>query len=252
MTQKFYTNIGVMTDSMVQFYGTSDADYVSLKAPSGQASNFNLTLPGSDTTSGAWVSDGSGNISISLLANANIATAAAIAVNKLAALTVSRAVVSDGSGFLTAATTTAAEIGFVNGVTSSIQTQLNGKASTALSNLTVTSMAAGDLLYATSGSALVRLPIGASATYLTSNGSVPSWATIAQASFFNSTWATADTATKAITHSLGTLDVIVQVYDISSGDTIMVDVTRTSTSVVTVAASEAPPATSWRVMIMAA
>lgn len=43
------------------------------------------------------------------------------------ALTVSRAAVTDASGFITAATTTATEIGFVNGVTSSIQTQLNAK-----------------------------------------------------------------------------------------------------------------------------
>jgi hypothetical protein len=45
-------------------------------------------------------------------------------------LTVSRAVVSDGSGKIAAATTTAAEIGFVNGVTSAIQTQIDGKQAT--------------------------------------------------------------------------------------------------------------------------
>lgn len=43
------------------------------------------------------------------------------------ALTASRAVVTDGSGTLVSATTTAAEIGHVNGVTSAIQTQLNAK-----------------------------------------------------------------------------------------------------------------------------
>jgi hypothetical protein len=64
-------------------------------------------------------------ISAGVIVNANINAAAAIAVSKLAALTASRAVVTDGSGFLSAATTTATEIGFVNGVTSSIQTQLN-------------------------------------------------------------------------------------------------------------------------------
>jgi len=62
-----------------------------------------------------------------LLNNANVASAAAIAVNKLAALTASRAVALDGSGFLVAATTTATELGYVNGVTSAIQTQLNTK-----------------------------------------------------------------------------------------------------------------------------
>lgn len=44
--------------------------------------------------------------------------------------TVSRAIVSDGDGALSAATTTATEIGYVNGVTSAIQTQLNAKATT--------------------------------------------------------------------------------------------------------------------------
>lgn len=43
-------------------------------------------------------------------------------------LTANRAVVSDGSGNLAVATTTATEIGYVNGVTSAIQTQLNAKA----------------------------------------------------------------------------------------------------------------------------
>ncbi len=70
--------------------------------------------------------DGTGN-SITNIENANIKAAAAIAVNKLAAATASRALVSDSNGFLSAATTTAAEIGYVNGVTSSIQTQLGTK-----------------------------------------------------------------------------------------------------------------------------
>lgn len=41
--------------------------------------------------------------------------------------TASRGIVSDGSGFLTSATTTSTEIGYVNGVTSAIQTQIDGK-----------------------------------------------------------------------------------------------------------------------------
>ncbi len=45
----------------------------------------------------------------------------------ITALTVSRAVATDGSGNPVAATTTATELGYVNGVTSAIQTQLNTK-----------------------------------------------------------------------------------------------------------------------------
>lgn len=77
------------------------------------------------------------NLSGSIL-NADINTSAAIAVSKLAALTVSRAVATDGSGFLTVATTTAAELAFVSGVTSAIQTQINTKAPTASPTLTGT------------------------------------------------------------------------------------------------------------------
>jgi uncharacterized membrane protein YdcZ (DUF606 family) len=45
-------------------------------------------------------------------------------------LTASRAVVSDGSGKVASSATTAAELGHVSGVTSAIQTQLNGKQAT--------------------------------------------------------------------------------------------------------------------------
>lgn len=46
-------------------------------------------------------------------------------------ITVSRALTSDGSGDLVAATTTATEIGYVNNVTSAIQTQIDTKAALA-------------------------------------------------------------------------------------------------------------------------
>lgn len=78
-------------------------------------------------TNKTFDADGTGN-SITNIENADIKAAAAIALDKLAATTASRALVSDGSGFVSAATTTATEIGYVNGVTSAIQTQMNLKA----------------------------------------------------------------------------------------------------------------------------
>lgn len=69
-------------------------------------------------------------IDTGVILNADINASAAIALSKLAATTTSRALVSDGSGFISAATTTATEIGYVNGVTSAIQTQLNAKQGT--------------------------------------------------------------------------------------------------------------------------
>jgi len=71
---------------------------------------------------------------ITNIENADIKAGAAIALNKLAATTASRALVSDGSGVITPATTTSTEIGYVNGVTSAIQTQIDGKAGLTSSN----------------------------------------------------------------------------------------------------------------------
>ncbi len=59
--------------------------------------------------------------------NGKIAAGAAIDLNKLAALTPDSAVISDGFGFLTASDTTSTELGYVSGVTSAIQTQLDTK-----------------------------------------------------------------------------------------------------------------------------
>lgn len=74
-----------------------------------------------------------------VIVDADVNAAAGVALTKLAATTASRALVSDGSGFVTPATTTATEIGYVNGVTSAIQTQINGKQA---SDATLTALAA--------------------------------------------------------------------------------------------------------------
>ena len=72
--------------------------------------------------------DASSN-TVSNIANANISASAAIAVTKLAATTASKALQSDASGFISASTVTSTELGYVSGVTSAIQTQLNTNAS---------------------------------------------------------------------------------------------------------------------------
>ena len=61
------------------------------------------------------------------LTNTQISATAAIDQSKLAALTASRAVLTDTSGFLTTNATTSTEVGYLAGVTSAIQTQLDGK-----------------------------------------------------------------------------------------------------------------------------
>ncbi len=75
-----------------------------------------------------------------LLLDADVANNAAITLSKLAALTIDRALISNGSGVIAPSAVTATELGYVSGVTSSIQTQLDTKANRALSNLTATAI----------------------------------------------------------------------------------------------------------------
>lgn len=71
-------------------------------------------------------------IKSAVITNGMIAAAAAIDLTKLAALSNhNRALVSDGSGFITESAVTSTELGYSSGVTSSIQTQINGKVSKA-------------------------------------------------------------------------------------------------------------------------
>lgn len=114
---------------------------------------------------------------ITNIENADIKSGAAIALNKLAATTVSRALVSDGSGVISPATTTATEIGYVNGVTSAIQTQLDAKVAKSVFTTK------GDILVATGSATPVRQAIGSDNQVLVSDSSVTNglkWTTLQQ------------------------------------------------------------------------
>lgn len=156
--------IGVDDVTFVQYNapGTYSADGEGIEQT---ATVFSLELDGSTlskSASGLTVATGG-------ITNTQINASAAIAVSKLAALTASRAVVSDGSGFLSPAATTAIEIGHVNGVTSPIQTQLDGK----IANTLLTTE--NDLIYASAANTPARLAAGADGYSLRSNSGVPTW-----------------------------------------------------------------------------
>jgi len=102
------------------------------------------------------------------ITNAHIAAAAAIALSKLASVTASRALVSDGSGVISASAVTATELGYVAGATSSLQTQINGKLGTTITTT-------GDLIYSSSGATSARLPIGTTGQILTVVAGLPAW-----------------------------------------------------------------------------
>jgi len=79
-------------------------------------------------------------IASGVIVNTDINASAAIAVSKLAAVTASRVLGSDGSGFIQALDTATypslTELAYVKGVTSAIQTQLNNRLSVTLSSPT--------------------------------------------------------------------------------------------------------------------
>jgi len=74
----------------------------------------------------------SDNNTITNIVNADIKSAAGINFSKMEDLTASRALVSDGNGDVSVSAVTATEIGYLDGVTSNIQTQID--ANTTLAN----------------------------------------------------------------------------------------------------------------------
>ena len=109
-------NLGALTNSNIS--GSAAIDYSKL--------NLSSSILNADVNASAAIAYSKLNLGTSIV-NSDINASAGIALNKLAATTVSRALVSDSSGFVAPSTTTSTEIGYVNGVTSSIQTQLDAK-----------------------------------------------------------------------------------------------------------------------------
>ncbi len=139
-------DLGVTAD-VLTFNGVPVGNFVSVS----DTATIDLTLS-------------SGVLSAAIVAlsidNTFISNSAAIAVSKLAALTINRAVVTDASGFISAATTTATEIGYVNLVTSPIQAQIDGK------------QASGNYITALTGDATASGPGSVAITLATVNSNV--------------------------------------------------------------------------------
>ncbi len=72
----------------------------------------------------------SDNNTITNIVNADIKSSAAIAFSKMADLTASRALASDSNGDVSVTSVTATELGYLDGVSSAIQTQLDAKQAT--------------------------------------------------------------------------------------------------------------------------
>ena len=77
------------------------------------------------------LSSGTAAIGSGVIVNADVNASAAIEFSKMENLTASRALVSDGNGDVSVSAVTSTEIGYLDGVSSAIQTQLDTKATNA-------------------------------------------------------------------------------------------------------------------------
>lgn len=123
---------GVLEPSSVT---ATELGYLSGVTSNIQTQLNNIDSVAIDALTGDVVASGPGSVVATIqpgvIDNAKVAVAAAIAHSKMAALTASRAMVTDGSGVASASAVTATELGYVSGVTSAIQTQLNTKQASA-------------------------------------------------------------------------------------------------------------------------
>jgi len=87
--------------------------------------NFNPVVISGDISIGTT---GTAAIGSGVIINADVNASAALAFSKMANLTVSRLLVSDGSGDVSVSAVTSTEAGYLDTVSSNIQTQLNAKA----------------------------------------------------------------------------------------------------------------------------
>lgn len=108
----------------------------------GTAESTNSNAQLSVKLDGSTLSKNSSGLKVAAggITNTEISVSASISLAKLEALTGSKALVTDASGYISESTVLAAEIGHLSGVVNPIQGQLDDKANRTLSNLTSTSI----------------------------------------------------------------------------------------------------------------
>jgi len=123
--------------------------------------------------------------------------------------------------------------------------QYTGNASTATTATNVTGGAAGSLVYQTGSATTSTLALGTSGYVLTAGASAPAWTKKKHSETLSSS-----ATSYSITHGLGTADLVVAVYEVSTGEVVYADIVNTSTTT-TLSFGTAPTSNQYRVVILA-
>lgn len=124
-------------------------------------------------------------------------------------------------------------------------TEYTGNSNTATYASNVAGGSAGALVYQTGANATTHLGLGTTGHVLVAGASAPVWTKKKHAE----TLSTSATS-YAITHGLATADLVVNVYEVSSGEVVYADIVNTS-STTTLYFAVAPTANQYRVVILA-
>lgn len=147
-------NSGVSDYSMIKLIGTGNIEItgyptlLSFTAPvTGGAAVYSLNVDSTGKIiTGAIGGGGSGTVNSGTQYRIAYYATTGTAVSEAAAITASRALISDANGVPTHSTVTSTELGYVSGVTSAIQTQLNAKQATLVSGTNIKTVNSVSLL----------------------------------------------------------------------------------------------------------
>ena len=131
--------MGTNTSGHVLVADGTNFNPVAMSGDATIAANGAITIA-NDAVEQAMIADdavGADQLASDAVVNASVSASAAIAFSKMENLTASRALVSDSNGDVSVSAVTATEVGYLDGVTSAIQTQLDNAYSSDDSNLTL-------------------------------------------------------------------------------------------------------------------
>lgn len=250
---KLFGDLSIQTNKKLKLFNSASTFSTNLRSNASISADLDFVLPSADGSSGQVLStNGSGVLSF------------VTKVSGPGSTTDNRLVRMDGTtgALIQDSTASLDDSGNLSGVVAITATgQVQGTVLKATTSVVIEDPGAGTntvTLQAPSGLAgsyTLTLPVddGNSGQVLRTDGSgALSWVNQSTISSFKATWATADGTTKTVTHNLASTDIMIQVFDIASGESIQVDtMVRTDANTLTLTASEAPPAGSWRVLILA-